>query len=1036
MFRCRFFVATLIVFGVLVLFHHAYAVGPLALAPPMSFPAGNSPTGVAVGDFNSDSIPDLAVADGDVSNGSASVWILLGTGSAACPFGQAISYPALPNLYPASGGPTAIAVGYLDQNGTLDLAVTRGALDKVSILLGNGQGAFIPAGMYDVLPTFGFSPMDVAIADVDVDGKNDIVVAGGDSDVVRVFFGTGGGQFDPVSGLYPCGPFSQPWSVVVQDLDGDNLPDIAAADAGVGGISVLFNAGGKTFDAPQSLPLPGPGMPVSIASGYLDGDANADLAVVLDGASSGYVLLGTGGGAFATPQVFNAGPNPRSLAIVDLDSNGKQDLVISSHDQHTLTLLAGNGTGDFTGITPVTVPGIGDQALKVATGDFDGDTKPDVVVAVLGGVQVLLNTAVLTPAGFFTSSAVPVGSLPLAVAAGDLNHDGKLDLVTANAGSNNASISLGAGNGTFSAAPAVPLGFNPQNILVGYIDNDPNLDFVAPSGSSKFVSVRLGDGNGNFIAPPDLSFGTTGLNPAASLVDLNGDKKLDLAVATSSGVIVRIGNGDGTFGAASLPYPMGGSNPTSAATGHLNPDGHPDLVVSNTGGIAILLGNGAGGFGPATLLPATSPGVPPTSVAIGDFNQDGNQDVAAIDGAALRAWPGDGLGGFGPKASFSAGSQPYALAAGEFNQDGRTDVAVSGVSGLSILLGTGAGALGFGPPTTWPGGSSPRNLAVGDFDRNCKPDVAVANFNGGNVSIFLNRLPDQDGDGIADVIDTAPALFSSNFNDGSTNGVIADRAGRTVAIGKPNAVGLQAAVSGSGNGTARIESSNDAGGPERVQLNENGERANIQVSGGTSQVTAVLALPKIEFEKKFPNTDWQLVTDLYTGDTASAGSPLTASAANTRAILAKIVDPNQGTAGFFMLDPGESADVVINPVGSAEVRVLVGSVTFNIAGQTATLSAGQSRTFLLLSPDAVLANLSQAISNYVAAGQIPAGVAQGLQAKTGAARQALARGNRSAARGVLGGLRSELDTLFRSRQITAAAHDALAGAVDAVLIGL
>ena len=335
----------------------------------------------------------------------------------------------------------------------------------------------------------------------------------------------------------------------------------------------------------------------------------------------------------------------------------------------------------------------GGDVRSVAVGDFNGDGKPDLATAnsdslnvsvLLGTGSGSFNPAVLYPVG-------EVGSGPWSVAVGDFNGDSRQDLVTADADSSNNSVSvsvlLGNGDGTFQNAVNFTVGHGPHSVAVGDFNGDGLEDLATANSGSSNGSVLLGSGTGSFN--PALNF-ATGLFPSSVAVgDFNHDNRLDLALGYFSGsnVSVMLGNGDGTFQAA-VNFPTG-SEPSSVAVGDFNGDGKPDLATANVGNanVSVLLGNGDGTFqGPINFATGTKP----SSVAVGDFDGDGRQDlvVANANDSNVSVLLGTGTGSFNPAINFAAGGGPSSVAVADFDGDGRPDLAVANAneSNISVLL--------------------------------------------------------------------------------------------------------------------------------------------------------------------------------------------------------------------------------------------------------------------------------------------------------------------------------------------------------------
>jgi hypothetical protein len=336
-------------------------------------------------------------------------------------------------------------------------------------------------------------------------------------------------------------------------------------------------------------------------------------------------------------------------------------------------------------------------------------------------------------------SAFGAGTGPISVAVGDFNGDGKLDLAVANNGSNNVSILLGNGDGTFQAAVDYGAGTEPWSVAVGDFNGDGKLDLVVANEGGN-VSILLGNGDGTFQAA--VNYGAESEPTSVAVGDFNGDGKLDLAVANygSSNVSILLGNGDGTFKTA-VNYAVGSAS-ISMAVGDFNGDGKLDLAVVNYGSsnVSILLGNGDGTFKTAVNYGAGSSS--PYSVAVADFNGDGKLDLALANIASnnVSILLGNGDGTFQAAVDYGAGSNPTgSVAVGDFNGDGKLDLVVADEGGIvSILLGNGDGtfqtAVNYGQGGSLTSGSA----AVGDF--NCDGRLDLASPSAG-VSVLLQIPP-------------------------------------------------------------------------------------------------------------------------------------------------------------------------------------------------------------------------------------------------------------------------------------------------------
>ena len=246
-----------------------------------------------------------------------------------------------------------------------------------------------------------------------------------------------------------------------------------------------------------------------------------------------------------------------------------------------------------------------------------------------------------------------------------------LDLVVANVGSDNVSILLGDGTGSFGTATNFDTGDAPSSVAIGDFDGNSILDLAVANIISNSVSILLGNGDGTF--DPANNFARGHSPYAVAIGDFNSDGVLDLVTANessnSNSVTILLGNGDGTFDPANN-FSTGGTTPRFVAVGDFNGDNVLDLAVSNTGShdLGILLGNGDGKFDPANNF---ARGHSPRSIAVGDFNSDGVLDLVTANefylSNSVTILLGNGNGTLDTANSFPVGDRPFSVAVGEFN---------------------------------------------------------------------------------------------------------------------------------------------------------------------------------------------------------------------------------------------------------------------------------------------------------------------------------------------------------------------------------
>ncbi len=288
----------------------------------MDYGVGDSPHSLAIGDLNADSRPDLVVANWN----NQKLSVLLGNGDGTFRAGKDVG----PVYSPAS-----VAMGDLNADGRLDLAVAAEHLrGGVSVLLGNGDGTF---GLKTDYYTADNTGMSVAIADLNDDGRLDLVVVAGDfRATVSVLFGNGDGTFT-IMGDLDADPYAR--SVAIADFNVDGRPDIVVGSAS--GVASVWLGSSNSWFGPRNDYSAGSS---SVVIMDLDADGRLDLATA-DGIVS--VLLGKGDGTFRASEKFGSGPFHGFVSAADLNADGRPDLAVTNAWSSTISIFLNHSAPPF-----------------------------------------------------------------------------------------------------------------------------------------------------------------------------------------------------------------------------------------------------------------------------------------------------------------------------------------------------------------------------------------------------------------------------------------------------------------------------------------------------------------------------------------------------------------------------------------------------------------------------------------------------------------------------------------------------------------
>ncbi|MEO8845394.1 MAG: VCBS repeat-containing protein [Kofleriaceae bacterium] len=238
----------------------------------------------------------------------------------------------------------------LNGDGTPDLAVTNNSSNTVSVLLNmTATGSTTPSFAAKVDFTIGANPYSVAIGDLDGNGTPDLAVANANSNTVSVFLNTTatGSTTPSFAAKVDFTTGGGPISIAIADLDGDGTPDLAVANEASNTVSALLNTtatGSTTPSFAAKVDFTTGAAPFSVAIADLDGDGTPDLAVANRVSNTVSVLVnttatGSTNPSFAAKVDFTTGGGPFSVAIADLNGDGKPDLGVANVNSNTVSVL-------------------------------------------------------------------------------------------------------------------------------------------------------------------------------------------------------------------------------------------------------------------------------------------------------------------------------------------------------------------------------------------------------------------------------------------------------------------------------------------------------------------------------------------------------------------------------------------------------------------------------------------------------------------------------------------------------------------------
>jgi alpha-tubulin suppressor-like RCC1 family protein/6-phosphogluconolactonase (cycloisomerase 2 family) len=771
-----------------------------------------------------------------------------------------------------------IAVSDLDGDGKPDVVVANYNENTVSVLRNAATTGTISNTSFGPKINFATNsrPIRVAIGDIDGDGKPDLLVTNQSSNNISIFRNTSSGignisfdtKIDIATGSNPNG-------ITISDLDGDGKPDLAVICSISNILSIFRNTsnGIGTISFDSSIDFPLSSSAVSITNGDMDGDGKPDLAVVIGAVSyklSVFRNSSTGAGMISfDPKVdFNTNTSiPFFIAIGDLDGDGKPELAISNSTSASVFRNTSTGAGNISYAPKIDFATAASGGRSLAIGDLDGDGKPDLVVSsIVSSVNSSIFRNSSTGIGDinFTPSNFVTIKQPYAVAIADIDGDNKPDLVTANI------------NGTGTIATGIT-SETTVSVLRNSDPPNPSITSFSPSSGCANSTTVVITGT-NFTGATAVSIGGTAVNSftvnssTQITATVGNGTSGTIAITTPSGT----GTSNETFTINNCPPTITSFSSTSAKPGdvvtltgsNFNTIAGNNVVffgatraivtTASSNSVTVIVPVGAT-YAPITLL---NSGTLLACASLSNFNPVYSPAKIGFTSIDLE-----------PKLDFATGLTPYCVAIGDFDQDGKSDLVVgnSSLSNISVIRNTSSiGTISFATKLDFASGYGPKYLAISDLDGDGKLDLVTANVNSNTISIFRNTSSNGNinfADKIDIICNEIPwgITISDLDGDGKPDLAVTNVGSNTVSLFRNTGVGNSITfaekldlVTGLNPRMVNIKDLDSDGKPDLVVTNESSNTISIFHNNGS--------IGTLNFSNKIDFVTGSLPYDIVVGD--------------------------------------------------------------------------------------------------------------------------------------------------------------------------
>ncbi|CAF1303378.1 unnamed protein product [Rotaria sp. Silwood1] len=339
---------------------------------------GSSPKSLAIGDFNNDNRMDIVVANSRTNM----VSIFLGYGNGL--FADQMMYSTGTDSYPHY-----VAVGDLNNDKRMDIIVANRNMINIGLFLGSGDGFFSSQQTFSTNSIY--SPLSIKCVDWNEDNRLDLIVI--DATNIFILFGSAHDGF--IDGTtYTTGNGSFPRFLSVADFNNDDQLDIVVANSGSDSVGVFLGNGNGNFADQITYSTGFRSQPYAVVVGDLNSDTRVDLVVVNYGTHSISIFRGCGNGSFLQNAIYSTGAlsYPSSVGLCDFNKDTQLDIAISNSASNELFILFGVENGTFVNETKISM-GYGAMPIWLSFADIDNDNWTDIAVVNYG----FQNIEILSP---------------------------------------------------------------------------------------------------------------------------------------------------------------------------------------------------------------------------------------------------------------------------------------------------------------------------------------------------------------------------------------------------------------------------------------------------------------------------------------------------------------------------------------------------------------------------------------------------------------------------------------------------------------